>query len=177
MTGEIGYTHALFGGIGSNLRNLAEKYDQESEGGNNNGLLDGKEISLFSKELKEKTGCDFSSLGLVQSVEKTVKNEYDSMDANKTIAEKAADKYRAYNTNWKSIFTLNEGKLQKNEIKVSYLSDDDYKAGRKALDDSKVESLLAKAMNEEKNKNAEKSNYDPRDTFTKFISWIVRQFK
>ena len=177
MTGALGYTHALFGGVESHLRTMAIKYDKKENGGNENGLLDGNEIAKFSDELMRKTNIDFNSLGLKQSVVKTVKNEYSPLDGNKTIAEKAAEKYRAYNTNSTSIFALNDGNLQKNEIKVSYLSNEDYNAGRKALEQAGAEAKLAKAAAKEKENNSQKSTYESKDTFSKFISWIIRQFK
>ncbi len=66
----LGYTHAMFTG---NLRAYAQKVDKDTENsGNNNGMIDGREIEAFKSLVKKETGYDFDFSKLKQSGKKVI---------------------------------------------------------------------------------------------------------
>ena len=103
---EIGYTHSMFTG---NLRAYAQKVDRDTaNGGNNNGMIDGKEVEAFKALVKKETGYDFSFANLHQSVAKQVLVK-DNNGWKYNSAMQLAEAYREFGVSSQSIIGLNGG--------------------------------------------------------------------
>ena len=103
---EIGYTHSMFSG---NFRKYAQKVDKDTaNGGNNNGMIDGKEVEAFKALVKKETGYDFSFANIHQSVAKQVLVK-DKNGWKYNSAIQLAEAYREFGASSQAIIGLNGG--------------------------------------------------------------------
>ncbi len=79
------------------LYNLAAKYDSSSNIGNNDRILNGKEIQLFTLELKNKgINFDFSKLNdkeYLENTDKTYQKEVENAQKRENLIEEMKDDY------------------------------------------------------------------------------------
>ena len=137
---QIGYTHSMFSG---NLRAYAQKVDKDTQnGGNNNGMIDGKEIELFKDLVKKETGYNFDFSKIKQSSAKTVKIQENHNFLYNNTTELAA-KYRNNGASSQSIEALNGGNpfnANKNKTAiVPYMSEEDFTASQQEVDRQEAE--------------------------------------
>ena len=137
---EIGYTHSMFTG---NLRAYAQKVDKDTQnGGNNNGMIDGKEIELFKDLVKKETGYNFDFSNIKQSSAKTVTIQENHNFIYNNTTELAA-KYKNNGASSKSIEALNGGNpfnaLANKTAIVPYMSEEEFAASQKEADKQEAE--------------------------------------
>ncbi len=137
---EIGYTHSMFTG---NLRAYAQKVDQDTKnGGNNNGMIDGKEIELFKSLVKKETGYNFDFSNIKQSSAKTVTIQENHNFIYNNTTELAA-KYKNNGASSKSIEALNGGNpfkaLANKTAILPYMSEEEFAASQKEVDRQEAE--------------------------------------
>ena len=137
---EIGYTHSMFTG---NLRAYAQKVDKDTQnGGNNNGMIDGKEIELFKDLVKKETGYNFDFSNIKQSSAKTVTIQENHNFIYNNTTELAA-KYRNNGASSQSIEALNGGNpfnaLANKTAIVPYMSEEEFAASQKEADKQEAE--------------------------------------
>ena len=156
---EIGYTHSMFTG---NLRAYAQKVDKDSKnGGNNNGMIDGKEIELFKALVKKETGYDFNFSNIKQSSAKTVNIQENHNFIYNNTTELAA-KYRNNGASSQSIEALNGGNpfkaLANKTAIVPYMSEEEFSASQKEVDRQEAE--VSKRIQQ---KNADKKAQEQKE--------------
>ena len=170
---SIGYTHALFTG---NLRSIALKVDKKDNGGNDNGLIDGKEIKQFKDLVKTTYGIDFDFNAIKQSSEKDVAIKNNNGGYKYNTMTELSNAYQNNGTNSKTIKFLNGGdpfaKLKNNTAKISYLNENDFKESQKYVkeQEDKINSKIEEKRNQ---KNQEKINANKTPNFLDDpIGWL-----
>ena len=176
---EIGYTHSMFTG---NLRAYAQKVDSDAKnGGNNNGMIDGKEIELFKDLVKKETGYNFDFSNIKQSSAKTVTIRENNNFIYNNTTELAA-KYRENGASSKSIEALNGGnpfKANKNKTAiVPYMSEADFAASQKEVDkqEAEVSKRILKMKEEKKAKQQQELHEATKSDFEKFCEKVANWF-
>ncbi|MBQ4115556.1 hypothetical protein IJD34_09160 [bacterium] len=118
-----GYSHAIFQNT-NGFRALALQVDKIENGGNNNGIIDGKEIQIFKKEVNNKYGYtfDFSQLDTIKTKKISVRDSKTREAYYNTTTEIAKEFGGATTT--KTIDWLNNKKPGKDLLTYSTLSID-----------------------------------------------------
>ena len=180
---EIGYTHSMFTG---NLRAYAQKVDKDTKnGGNNNGMIDGREIELFKTLVKKETGYDFDFSNIKQSSAKTVTIQENHKFIYNNTTELAA-KYKENGASSKSIEALNGGNpfsANKNKTAiVPYMSEEDFAASQKEVDrqeaevSKKIEEIQKEKKAKEQKELHENSKSDLEKLWDKAKKFIKKIF-
>lgn len=111
----------------STLYNLASRYDSNTEGGNNDRILNGNEIKLFTTELKKRgINFDFTKLSdtdYLGNIDKTYQKEVEYSKKRENLIEEMKDNYSI------TKFKDNNGNVfykitAKKDIILSQLKDD-----------------------------------------------------
>ncbi len=180
---EIGYTHSMFTG---NLRAYAQKVDKDTQnGGNNNGMIDGKEIELFKDLVKKETGYNFDFSIIKQSTAKTVKIQENNMFLYNTTTELALQ-YQNNGASSKAIEALNGGnpfKQNKNKTAIiPYLSVADFKSSAANVEEQEaavsknIQKIKANLKEQEKYKLHEEARSDVEVFCEKVVNFFKNLF-
>ena len=180
---EIGYTHSMFTG---NLRAYAQKVDQDTKnGGNNNGMIDGKEIELFKALVKKETGYNFDFSNIKQSSANTVTIQKNHNFIYNNTTELAA-KYKNNGASSKSIEALNGGNpfnaLANKTAIVPYMSEEEFAASQKEVDrqeaevSKRIQQKNADKKAQEQKELHEATKSDLEKLWDKAVNWFINLF-
>ena len=174
---EIGYTHSMFTG---NLRAYAQKVDSDAKnGGNNNGMIDGKEIELFKDLVKKETGYNFDFSKIHQSVSKPMLIKDENGWRYHTSMELAA-KYSEFGASSQSINALNGGDpFAKEKNSVAYVPfNAEFKNDKKEVDkqEAEVSKRILKMKEEKKAKQQQELHEATKSDFEKFCEKVANWF-
>ena len=175
---EIGYTHSMFTG---NLRAYAQKVDKDTaNGGNNNGMIDGKEVEAFKTLVKKETGYTFDFSNIHQSVAKPVQIRDEKGWKYHTAMELAAE-YSNVGANSNAIIGLNGGDpFSKNKNTYAYVPHNAYFVNDKnEVDRQEIEASkgLYKKQQEQKAKEQQELHEATKSDLEKAWDWFIGLFK
>lgn len=151
----IGYTHSMFTG---NLRAIALKLDKKENNGNDNGLIDGKEINQFKALVKQKYGVDFDFNSIKQSSVKEIAIKDNEGNYIYNNGMELSSKYKNNGTNSKIINHLNGGdpfaKYSNTKAKIPYMNEADFKKSQEYVN-QKEEDVKARIEAEKPQENVQ----------------------
>ena len=178
MTNGIGYSHAIFQD-GNYTRKYALEADNLRNGGNENGILDGKEIEVFKNIIKTKTGYDFdfSKIGQVELKKEAIQDNNGNWIH--TDERSIALKYKSATV--KSTQALNNKEYNKSlfipknkELNIAYMANEDY--DKSVLEVNRQEEemrVIIDRQNEEAKLKAEQEYIDKnKSCLEKLAEWV-----
>ena len=178
---EIGYTHSMFTG---NLRAYAQKVDKDTaNGGNNNGMIDGKEIELFKALVKKETGYNFDFSKIKQSSAKTVQIQDNNRNFLYNNSTELAAKYKNNGASSKSIEALNGGNpfgQNKNKTAViPYMVESDFAASQNEVNrqEAEVSKRIQQQKEDKKVQQQKELHENTKSDLEKLAENVVNFFK